>query len=558
MKKVFRKTVFFMMILFTIISCKKTWKKDKVETRYNFLFITNEDISPYLSFYGDSTAHTPNLDKLAKSSLIFDNAFTPVGVCAPSRSCIATGMYPISIGTHNMRTGQDYTGWGNRIYNDIGLKDPAGNKVIQYAVVVPPEVKVFTKFLREAGYYCTNRFKTDMQFATPMSAFDENSQKAHYKHRKPDQPFFSIFNSLTTHESKIWVYAKDSLRIDPEKVKLPSYFPDNPIVRTDVARNYSNIELFDKEVGNLLDELKKEGLLDKTIIFYFSDHGGPLPRGKRAIYDSGLRSPFMIRFPKGLHKGRTDRLISFADIAPTVLSLAGIKPPDYIQGRAFLGKYEEKERNYVYGSRDRFDEIYDRVRSIRNKKYLLIRNYYTEIPRYHDIAYRKKIPMMRELLKLRDEKKLNKEQMLWFESPIPEYELYDVINDPEQVHNLSGKEEYQNIIKEMAVKLDSFLKAVDDKGKIPEGELLKKMWPGLKQPLTLEPEIDLRSGKYFLTGNTPGSDIVFRIDSVGTMIDERDHWNIYTHPIPVQRGKYLHIRSVRIGYADSKEIILKM
>jgi len=553
-----KKTI-LIVILFVLISCtKEIQKSDKKEDRYNFLFITNEDISPYLSFYGDSTAYTPNLDKLAKSSLIFDNAFTPVGVCSPSRSCIATGMFPISIGTHNMRTGQDYTGWGNRKYEDIGLSDPAGNKVIQYSVVVPPEVKVFTQFLREVGYYCTNRFKTDMQFATPMTAFDENSPTAHYKNRESGQPFFSIFNSMTTHESKIWVYANDSLRVDPKKVKLPAYFPDNPIVRTDVARNYSNIEIFDAEVGKLLKELEENGLLDKTIIFYFSDHGGPLPRGKRAIYDSGLKAPFMIRFPKGMHKGRTDQLISFADIAPTVLSLAGVKPPEYMQGVAFAGKYKEKENKYVYGSRDRFDEIYDKVRSIRNKDYLLVKNYYTETPRYLDIEYRKKIPMMRELLKLRKKKYLNKTQLMWFESPIPEYELYDVNKDPEQVYNLSDKKEYQGIMKEMAVKLDSFLKAVDDKGNIPEGEFLKQMWPNLKQPITQTPKIKLLSNRYIIKTFTPGSDLVYKIDTVKTKLEERDHWKLYKEPVTVQKDKYLHVRSVRIGYTDSEEVIIEM
>ena len=553
------KTVVFILFLVALTACNKEIKKSDVkEERYNFLFITNEDISPYLSFYGDSTAYTPNLDKLAKSSLIFDNAFTPVGVCSPSRSCIATGMFPISIGTHNMRTGQDYTGWGNRKYEDIGLVDPAGNKVIQYSVVVPPEVKVFTQFLREVGYYCTNRFKTDMQFATPMTAFDENSPTAHYKNREFGKPFFSIFNSLTTHESKIWVYAKDSLRIDPDKVKLPAYFSDDPIVRTDVARNYSNIELFDAEVGKLLNELEEDGLLDKTIIFYFSDHGGPLPRGKRTIYDSGLRAPFMIRFPKGMNKGRTDRLISFADIAPTVLSLAGIKPPDYMQGVAFAGKYEGKENKYVYGSRDRFDEIYDRVRSIRNKNYLLVKNYFTKTPRYIDIAYRKKMPMMRQLLKLRDEKKLNREQMLWFETPIPEYELYDVKADPEQLHNLSGDLTYDKVVKNMAHDLDEWLNKIGDKGETPEGELLRQMWPDLKQPVTQTPKIKLQLNRYNIKTFTKGSDLVYKIDTIKTKLKERDHWKLYKEPIVVQKDKYLHVRSVRIGYSDSEEVIIEM
>lgn len=198
-----------------------------------------------MSFYGDSTLHTPNLDKLASESLIFDNAFIPVSICFPCGSCVATRMQPISISTHNMCTGQDYTGWGNRNYDDNGRKGPEGNKATQYAVVVPDAVKVFTQFLREKDYYCTNNFKTDMQFAVPMSAFDEKSDTAHHKNRKPGQPFFAIFNSMTTHESKIWKHTKDLVRVKPENVSLYSFFPENQTVRNDVARNYSNIEVFD-------------------------------------------------------------------------------------------------------------------------------------------------------------------------------------------------------------------------------------------------------------------------------------------------------------------------
>jgi hypothetical protein len=229
-----------------------------------------------------------------------------------------------------------------------------------------------------------------------------------------------------------------------------------------------------------------------------------------------------------------------------------------MQGTAFAGKYKGKENEYVYGSRDRFDEIYDRVRSIRNKDYLLIRNYYTETPRYIDIEYRKKMPMMRRLLKLREEKKLNKTQMLWFESPVPEYELYDVKADPEQIHNLSGDPKYDEIIEKMAYDLDKWLQKTGDKGEIPEGELLRQMWPDLKQPVTRTPEVKLRSDRYTIETFTPGSDLVYRIDTVKTKLKERDHWKLYKDPVAVRKGKYLHVRSVRIGYADSEEVIVKM
>jgi arylsulfatase A-like enzyme len=549
--------VFLLLAVFVITSCKTP--DDKLQ-RPNFLFITCEDISPDLSFYGDSTAKTPNLDQLANESMIYDNAFTTVAVCSPSRSSIITGMYPVSIGTHNMRTGGSVSGWGLRHYKDLPehLTDPEGTPFTIYSAAISPEIRCFTNYLREAGYFCTNNVKTDYQFAAPLSSWDENSNKAHFNNRKAGQPFLAIFNFGVTHESQIWRKAGDSLRIDPQAIELPSYIPDFEQSRIDFARNYSNIEELDGQVGELLNELRASGEYENTYIFFFSDHGGPLPRGKRAIYDSGLKVPFLIRFPGLEITGRTDQMISFTDIAPTVLSLAGIEIPEYIQGKAFLGKQEEREREYIFGSADRFDELYDRVRCVRNKDYLLVKNYYPDQPRYLDVAYRKSIPMMPEFLRMRDSRELNETQMLWFNPTKPEIEFYDVHTDPEQVNDLAHLPEYQDEIRTMLEALENWQKEIDDKGGVPEAQLILQMWPGMVQPFTALPEVEATNEGYAVSCPTTGSDIVFRYSNSAEPIKELDHWQLYTGPIEKREGQYLHIRSTRIGYVDSEAVIVEM
>ena len=546
---------FLILLLFVLI----LYRCGKEKAPPNFLFITCEDISPFLSFHGDSTAKIPSLDRLASQSLIYKNAFATVAVCSPSRSSIITGMYPISIGTHNMRTGKDIYGWGQRSYTgDSVLSDPEGNAICDYSVVLPEHVKCFTQYLREHGYYCINNAKTDYQFAPPLSAWDENGRTAHYKNRKPDQPFFAVFNLEITHESRIWMKAKDSLRIDPKQVPLPSYYPDTKTTRTDVARNYSNIEELDVQVQQILTELEDIGLEDNTVVFFFSDHGGPLPRGKRAIFESGLHVPFLVKLNKKNRKGETDRLISFVDIAPTILSLAGIEPPDYMQGKAFLGDYEADEREYIFGSSDRFDECYDRIRCVRDTGYMLIRNYNTQIPHYLDVAYRKQIPMMREMLEMHRNDMLDSVQQQWFRTPKQELELYHISTDPEMVRNLAGIQGYEKIIERLDLQLDNWQENVRDLGEFSEGELLNDMWPELKQPQTPKPKIILSEDKFELICKESGADIVYRIENTDEAIKTYDNWNVYMGPKLVVKGKYLHVRACRSGYRDSEVVVFAM
>ncbi|MGD2175844.1 MAG: sulfatase-like hydrolase/transferase, partial [Candidatus Brocadiaceae bacterium] len=245
--------------------------------RPNVLWISFEDTNPRYGCYGDPVARTPNLDRLAAEGRRWPNTFSTAGVCAPARSAIITGMHPISIGTHHMRTTHT---------NAFAPELPT-----PYSAVVPHYVKCFTEYLRAAGYYCTNNVKTDYQFSPPFTAWDELSTEAHWRNRlDADQPFFAVFNLGRTHESGMWPEKCPEIAFDPDEIEVPPYFPDTPKVREAMARMYTNIEHNDGVLGDLLQQLEEDGLAEETVVFHWSDHG-PLPRGKRWPYDSGTHVP---------------------------------------------------------------------------------------------------------------------------------------------------------------------------------------------------------------------------------------------------------------------------
>ncbi|PWH83282.1 sulfatase [Algibacter marinivivus] len=559
-------------IIILLVSChSKNNKKPTTPSKKsqpNIVWIVTEDISPTLSFYGDNTAKTPHLDALAKESLVFDNAFAVVGVCAPTRSSIITGMYPTTIGTMHMRTGQDVMNLGKRTYKETDRTDLKGNAIIQYSAVIPENVKCYTEYLRSAGYYCTNNQKTDYQFAAPVTAWDENSNKAHWRNTPKGQPFFSVFNIGTTHESQLWKKSNLPLTVNPKDVKVPPYLPDNEATRKTIARHYSNIELMDTEVGAFISQLKSDGLYENTIIFFYSDHGGPLPRQKREIYDSGLKVPFMV---KGLaKKGRTNRMISFVDLAPTMLSLAGIEPPKHLEGHAFLGEFEAKKRDYIFGSSDRFDEFTDRIRAVRNEQFLYLRNDFPELTKYKDVGYRKHVPMMPTFLELKEENKLNDTQQLWFETKTKE-ELYDCKADPHNINNLAENPQYASVLTKMRATLETHLKNRPDLGLQPEAKLINEMWPNFEQPITdnvtLSTSTALSTGSVgtphgktiTLTCATQGASIGYYVsDKPDEKLDLNSRWQLYSKPISVAKGKTIYTIAQRIGFKESKIVSLKL
>ncbi len=522
--------------------------------RPNILWISFEDTNPFYGCYGDPVARTPNLDRLAAQGCRYPNAFSTAGVCAPARSAIITGMYPISIGTHHMRTTHT---------------NPATPELpTPYSAVPPPYVKCFTEYLRAAGYYCTNNVKTDYQFEPPLTAWDELSAEAHWRNRPdPDQPFFAVFNPTTTHESGMWPEKCPEPTFEPDAIPLPPYFPDTPKVREAMARMYTNIEKNDRYLGELLRQLDQDGLTENTVVFHWSDHG-PLPRGKRWPYDSGIRIPMIIRWPGHLEPGSVDaRLVSTIDLGPTVLSIVGLPIPAHMQGRAFLGPQAAPPRQYVYASRDRHDEAYDRVRAVRDKRFKYIRNYHPELPRLLWIPYRNRHPIAQEMWRLFAEGKLEGPQRLMFE-PRPVEELYDTANDPWEIHNLAADPAHREDLERMRKALDGWLAEVGDMGEIPESQMVRRWYPGGEQPQTAAPlfipiceenpgiEPAPQGGGFRapvllqLHCATQGASITYTLDE-----GENARWRLYTQPLRLPVGTTtLRARASRIGYRHSPEV----
>ena len=320
--------------------------EDGEVVRPNIVCVVCEDISPWLRCFGDSVAVTPTIDALAAEGVRYTSLYGTVGVSAPSRAALITGMYPTHIKANYMRT------QGGQI-----ARPPA---VTGYDIVLSEGIKCYTELLRAAGYYCTNNPKTDYQFLSPLTAWDECGRQAHWRNRPKGMPFFAIFNTLASHEQKVWESAKDTLYVSPDDVVLPPYYPEDSIVRRDIAVMYSNIYRMDCFVRQMIDELKAAGEWNNTILIFYSDNGGPLPRQKREITEVGTHIPLIIRYPDGRLAGSIDDgLRSVIDIPPTILSLAGIKPPAYMDGKAFAGKYASPSRHYVFAARDRMDKCYD-------------------------------------------------------------------------------------------------------------------------------------------------------------------------------------------------------
>jgi uncharacterized sulfatase len=425
--------------------------------RPNIVWLSCEDISPHIGCFGDPHAITPNIDQLAAEGVRYANAFTTAGVCAPCRSGIITGLYQTTLGTHHMRC----------------------------TAQLPDHIVPFPTYLRQAGYYCTNNSKQDYQFRTPSGVWDESSGKAHWRNRKdPKQPFFAVFNYTGCHESGIASEGKyrsvtsvltEDQRQDARALDLPPYYPDTPRVREDWKRNYELITAMDHWAGQLIQQLKDDGLYDSTIIFFWSDHGVGLPRAKRWLYDSGTHIPLVVRIPESFRmagQGKpgqlTDQLVSSIDFGPTVLRLAGLPVPNHVQGQPFLGADLPQPRAYVYGGRDRMDERYDIIRMVRDKRFLYIRNYEPLKTYYQYMNTPEKGATMAELRRLHEAGQLPAAAEYYFSPSKPVEELYDCTTDPHNITNLAADAAYTDVLSRMRQAHLQWVRHTKDVGLIPE------------------------------------------------------------------------------------------
>jgi len=421
--------------------------------RPNILWLTSEDHGPQMGCYGDRYATTPHVDALAKRGMIYRHCWSNAPVCAAARTTLISGMYATSTGGEHMRSMVPY---------------PAGKQM-------------FPQLLRSAGYYCTNSAKEDYNLSQPGQVWDESSRKAHWRHRKQGQPFFAVFNSGGSHESQIRKRPHKAVH-DPAQVRLPAYHPDTPEVRRDWAQYYDVVSEADAEAGAHLADLERAGLSDDTIVFYFADHGPGMPRSKRWPYNSGLQVPLVVYIPeKFAHLrpndyragGECDRLVSFVDFAPTVLSLAGVRPPDWMQGFAFLGAFTGPRQTLVFGFRGRMDEKIDLVRSVTDGRYVYLRNYLPHRMYGQFLAYMFETPTTQVWHRLHEEGKLSAEQDAFWQ-PKPAEELYDLASDPDEVRNLAGSPEHADVRERLHQALTGQILQVCDLGFLPEGEVFAR------------------------------------------------------------------------------------
>lgn len=449
--------------LFLLLSFALSPLRAKEGDRPNVLWIVFEDISPNLGCYGDSYAVTPNLDRFAKESSRYTRVWSNGCACSPARSTLITGMYASSLGVENQRS----------------------------RGVLPEFVRPFTEYLREAGYYCSNHAKTDYNFERPPSAWDastDNWQEHGWSRREDGQPFFSVINFKDTHSSQIywrgeknWIKRREALAVherhDPALASVPPYYPDTPEVRQDLSRYYDNVTYADRLFQQVLDRLEADGLAEETIVFFFSDHGRGMPRGKSWCFDSSLRVPLMIRFPeKYAHLapskagGTVDELVGFVDFAPTLLALGGVEAPEHLQGRAFLGTDRSVPKRYLYGYRGRMDDRYDMIRAVSDGRYHYIRNYMPHLPWYHKQTreYPKLQPSYQVWHRMAKAGQLSGSSAIFMAERKPLEELYDLETDPHQVRNLAASDAHGVELKRMRAALRERILEIKDLGFMPE------------------------------------------------------------------------------------------
>ena len=525
----------------------------------NILLLMAEDMSARVGAFGDNVAVTPNLDALAADGVRYANTFTTAGVCAPSRAAHILGMHQMSTGTQHMRSSTR----------------PGGS----YYSVPPDGVKAYPELLRAAGYYTYTDNKLDYQFSGsfrnsgPTTIWDEEGADAtEWHNRRVDQPFFGFINFMVTHESGVFRplgsmpesvthFVTQLLRwwvndgpvpeiVAPSEVPVPPYYPDTPTVRADIARHYNNIAFMDQQVGEILAQLEADGLADSTIVIWTTDHGDGLPRAKRDLYDSGIRVPMIIRWPAafrpdGVAPGAVDeRLISFVDLGPTILTLAGVAVPATMQGRNFVG-HNAQLREYVYAARDRIDEIMDRQRAVRDSRYKYLRSWYPQTPEGSDIAFRSNVDMVRELRRLYDAGQLNDVQQLWYEPPGAE-RLYDLQEDPFEINNLVDDPQYQTTLQRMRGAMDEWLARVGDGSEEPEDTMVARIESDGERRVTAPPAVAVTAGLLIITPAAPGHSLEYRLGD--------GPWRLYTAPVRIAPDVTVEARAVRYGWEESEVV----
>ena len=518
--RLFKKNTLVAVLYFITISFNSQEKQ-------NILWLVCEDQSLFFSAYNDSLAKTPNIDELASKGIVYDNFYAVSPVCAPSRSSIITGMYPTTIGTQHMRA---YKKNKDSINSKTNLPF--------YSAVPKIKVQFFTENLRKSGYYCSNNSKEDYNMEISPLAWDESNRNAHWRNRQENQPFFSVFNFNVSHESRIWKeYKKHSLE-EINKVILPPFFPNNNTIKNDFVTNYKNIEKLDVQIGKIINQLKEDGLYENTVIFFYSDHGGPFPRYKRSIYDSGLKCPLIIKWNEKTNETRNKQMISFIDLAPTVLEITGSEKNNKMEGVSF---YKQSNREFIFASSDRFDEFTDRRRCVRNENFKLILNLDTNSPIGKPVKYRKQMKTMKIIDSLYENNLLEGYFNNWYKSGKEKYEFYDISNDPFELVNLIGDSNYFSNIIELKIQLKNWIDS-SDYGNMSEEQMLKEMWLNGKRPKLEDPLVTENDNGIKIISNNKNS-------SVGWRNNNSKDWKVYLEGEIIEPKNTFEILIFRPGYS---------
>lgn len=427
-------------------------QKDK---RPNVLWILIENIGPEFSSYNYPHIKTPNIDQLATEGALYKKAFTNAPVCSPSRTSLITGMYPNAIGGHHHRSQADLT----------------------------DSLKTIPELFKEAGYHTSlgNGYigKTDYNFsAKERNLWDSKD----WANRQEGQPFFAQLTINHSHRGmhwhdatnpKSWMHEKyQNLEpISPKEIDLPEVIPDNIYTRDDWAKYLNQIQVVDVLVGQIVDRLKKENLYDNTLIVLMGDNGRDHIRDEYWLYDGGLHVPLIVHWPGKVKAGAIiDDLIGGVDVSASLLNACEIPLPEYLHGIPFLGKNSAK-RDYVYGSRDRIDDAYDMVRMVRGQKFKYIRNF---MPKRSYSQHRgwlthvnPAFPLL-NYLAVKAPHELNEVQKQYTAKTKPVEELYDVINDPQELNNLAENPSHTKELKKFRGLLKKWMLSIDDKARIPE------------------------------------------------------------------------------------------
>jgi uncharacterized sulfatase len=543
-----------------------------MKRRPNIVWISTHDINPHLGAYagtypGAEAAITPNLDRLAARGARFDRAFATAPVCAPSRSSIITGMYPTTIGTMHMRS----------------------------RAVPPAEVRLLPEYFRAAGYYVTNDCFTDFQVDVPPIAYDDCSPGAHWRNR-PDreQPFFAEFHGMITHESQIYLdeedfaartrHVRDEDRHNPDTVTLPPYHPDTPVFRRSWARYLDLITEMDHWAGQIIDQLDEDGLTENTIVVFWSDHGLGMPRGKRWAYDTGLHEPLLVRWPGVIAPGtvRSD-LVHVMDLAPTMLSAAGIPIPHHMQAVPLIEneRWVDAPNSYVFGGRDRMDEQEDTTRTVRDQRYRYIRNFHPDRSPMQHCDYPDHYATWAEFRHLAFEEaaqlgmgelpdRLTPVQRSVVAASKPAEELYDLAADPYETDNRVGDPSRDADLHRLRAALDAWIQQTGDLGLLPEADLIQAWRPGGQRQVTAAPTIHASDAALSAFCNTPGARIAYTLDppssqhateavslAVGVPPMDGRAWFIIPENSSLPPQRPLWVAAWRLGYEGSKEVLVQ-